>query len=164
MKNTDNGAKTQMAPAFGNFTDSMPSSALFWVLATLLFTTGVGTITVGTITPADALITEMAVTAVDASEPAEATLTAAAPHQPGPAKTKALKTEYAVESSEAAAEPAAPARATAVDQVVEAADLAEVNNLKKKDHDNRISKQRMDERSSSLWHLFGQFPHPPIPW
>ena len=167
MKNTDNGANNRMAAAFGSFTESTPSSAVFWVLATLLFTTGVGTITVATITPTDAPITVplAAEEATDLELPA-ATTAAEAPLRPGTVKTKVSKTESAAGYKEvpAAVEPAEVDRATGVDPAAVDVDLEEVNKLKKERHDYRDISKRMDERSPSLWHLFGKFPNPPLPW
>jgi len=167
MKNTDNGAKNRMAPVFGNFTDSMPSCVACLVLATLLFTMAVGTITDVTTTPMDAPITAAAATEETALGPIAPTPAAEAMPPAGTVKTKASKTEFAVRPNAVPAEPiveAAPDRATAVDPAVVDVDLAEVNNPKNKKNDYRDPSKRMAERPSALQYLFGKFPTPALPW
>lgn len=163
----DNGAKTRMAAVFGNFTESTPSSAAFLVLATLLFTMGVGMITEGTTTPTAAPITEAARMAETAMEPTAPITATAVPPPPGVVKTKASKTEFAVKPKGAPAEPVeevAADRATAVAPAAGDVDLAEVNKLKTKQDDYRDPSERMVERPSALQYIFGQFPTPIIPW
>lgn len=158
-----------MARVFGNFTESTPSSAAFLVLATLLFTMGVGMITDGTTIPTDELTTET-VMAETATEPIVRTTETAVALQPGVTKTKASKTAFEARPKGALAEPVeaveevAADRATAVAPAVEDVDLAAVNNLKTKQDDYRDPSERMAEQPSALQYIFGQFPTPIIPW